>query len=199
MKYFIPLFIWLGLSLPAFAQHGYTDSIKTFQVQYIRDLYPIIKKDTAHIRFFPVVPALRVKAQVTLLQDQPVFKLVTSSGKSKEARKYALLRFTLKGATYQLYAYQLLGLLKKEETALHLFLPFTDNSSGRESYGGGRYIDMEISDISGDSATIDFNKAYNPYCAFTTGYNCPVPPRENYLPVTIKAGERYQARKFKHE
>ena len=114
MKYFIPVFIWLGLSLQAFAQHGYTDSIKTFQVQYIRDLYPIIKKDTAHIRFFPVVPALRVKAQVTLLQDQPVFKLVTSSGKSKEARKYALLRFTLKGATYQLYAYQLLGLLKKE-------------------------------------------------------------------------------------
>lgn len=198
MKYLITLLLCLGFAMSASAQTGYTDSIKTFQVQYINDLFAIIKQDTAHIRFYRVNPALRTKASVTLLQDQPVFKLVTSSGKSKEARKYALLRFTIKGKTCQLYAYQLLGLMNKAQTAKHLFLPFIDRSSGKESYGGGRYIDLETDDIQNNEVTIDFNKAYNPYCAFTTGYNCPIPPRENSLPVVIKAGERYQPEHFKH-
>jgi uncharacterized protein (DUF1684 family) len=198
MKYLVPLFLCLGLTIQAPAQTSYTDSIKLFQVQYINDLFAVIKQDTAHIRFYPVNPALLTKASVTLLQDQPVFKLVTSSGKSKEARKYALLRFTIKGKACQLYAYQLLGLMSKAETARHLFLPFIDRSSGKESYGGGRYIDLETDDIQNNEAIIDFNKAYNPYCAFTTGYNCPIPPGENSLPVVIKAGERYQPSHFKH-
>lgn len=199
MKYLIVLLLGLGSVTLTNAQQSYTDSLQAFRVKYLDELYPIIKADTAHIRFYPVHAALRVKAKVELLQDQPVFKLATSSGKTKEARKYALLRFKLKGKTCSLYAYQLLGLMSKEETARHLFLPFTDLSSGGESYGGGRYIDLEIDDIQADqTVTIDFNKAYNPYCAFTTGYNCPVPPRENALPVSIKAGERYQPEKFEH-
>ncbi len=199
MKYLIVLLLSLANTGLIHAQQSYPDSIQSFRVKYLDDLYPIIKADTAHIRFYPVNAAFKVKARVTLLQDQPVFKLATSSGKTKEARKYALLHFRLKGKNYSLYAYQLLGLMNKEETAQHLFLPFTDGSSGGESYGGGRYIDLEIDDIQADqTVTIDFNKAYNPYCAFTTGYNCPVPPRENALPVSIKAGERYQPEKFEH-
>lgn len=199
MKYLIVLLLSLANAGLVHAQQSYPDSIQSFRVKYLDDLYPIIKADTAHIRFYPVNAAFKVKAGVTLLQDQPVFKLATSSGKTKEARKYALLHFRLKGKNCSLYAYQLLGLMNKEETARHLFLPFTDGSSGGESYGGGRYIDLEIDDIQADQTVIiDFNKAYNPYCAFTTGYNCPVPPRENALPVSIKAGERYQPEKFEH-
>ncbi len=72
----------------------------------------------------------------------------------------------------------------------HLFLPFTDLTSGEESYGGGRYIDLETTGIINNRLVIDFNKAYNPYCTYSDGYNCPIPPRENDLPVAIRAGEK---------
>jgi uncharacterized protein (DUF1684 family) len=72
----------------------------------------------------------------------------------------------------------------------YLFLLFTDATSGADSYGGGRYIDLSMQDIIDNSVLIDFNKAYNPYCAYASGYNCPIPPRENHIPFPIKAGEK---------
>ncbi|HEX6333812.1 MAG TPA: DUF1684 domain-containing protein, partial [Flavisolibacter sp.] len=72
----------------------------------------------------------------------------------------------------------------------HLFLPFTDATTGKTTYEVGRYIDLQITDIREGWVTIDFNKAYNPYCAYTSGYNCPIPPAENRLPVAIEAGEK---------
>ena len=79
--------------------------------------------------------------------------------------------------------------MSSEKYKDYLFIPFTDKTSGIETYGGGRYIDLVLSDIVNKTCTIDFNKAYNPYCAYTAGYNCPIPPKENDLPVAIKAGE----------
>jgi uncharacterized protein (DUF1684 family) len=73
----------------------------------------------------------------------------------------------------------------------HLFLPFTDLTSGEETYTAGRYIDLSFEDIIDNKVVIDFNKAYNPYCAYVSGkYNCPIPPRENTLSVAILAGEK---------
>lgn len=189
----------LLLYVPA---EGYTQSagdINAYRRHYIEDLYPIIKDDTSHIRFFPENPGLAVEATVVPLANRPPFKMVTSSGTSKEAQQYALLQFRIGKKDYQLYAYQLLKLKEKPETAKDLFLPFIDATCGRESYGGGRYIDLHLDSIKNGKIRIDFNKAYNPYCAFTTGYNCPVPPRENALPVAIRAGERYQKNKFHRE
>jgi uncharacterized protein len=74
------------------------------------------------------------------------------------------------------------------------FIPFIDEGSGQSSYEGGRYLDFKMSNIVDNKLIIDFNKAYNPYCAFTTGYNCPIPPSENTLPVVITAGEKMFAR-----
>ena len=198
MKYpFLLILLCLGtFSVPA--QSSGSATLTDFRKHYVTDLYEIIKSDTAHIRFYPEDKNFVVNAAVKLLPDEKVFKLTTSSGKKKEARKYALLSFTVNGKSCALYVYQLLALTAKEETANHLFLPFIDETSGKESYGGGRYIDLEIPDIKNGSVTIDFNKAYNPYCAFTTGYNCPIPPRENTLSLAVKAGERYNAKKFKH-
>ncbi len=71
----------------------------------------------------------------------------------------------------------------------HLFLPFTDLTNGDQTYGGGRYIDLSRADVEKKEVWIDFNHAYNPWCAYSDGYNCPVPPRENALPVAILAGE----------
>jgi uncharacterized protein len=182
----------------SFAQKAYTNSIKAYQIKYIDELEPIIKNDTAYIRFYPISPSYKIKATVEILNNQPVFKMTTSSGKTKEAQKYALVKFSLGGKAYQLYAYQLLALKNNAETANLFFIPFLDKTSGNQSYGGGRYIDFKTDDISTNSLLIDFNKAYNPYCAFTKGYNCPVPPRENMLNAAIKAGERYLADKFEH-
>ncbi|MEP6676718.1 MAG: DUF1684 domain-containing protein [Ferruginibacter sp.] len=77
----------------------------------------------------------------------------------------------------------------------YLFIPFTDITSGNTSYGGGRYIDVEKKDIKNNQLDLDFNKAYNPYCAYTTGYNCPIPPRENNLAIEILAGEKDYGKK----
>ena len=80
-------------------------------------------------------------------------------------------------------------LLETEKYKNDFFIPFTDGTSGIDSYMGGKYIDFSTTDSSNDKLLIDFNKSYNPYCAFKIGYNCPIPPKENALEVQIRAGE----------
>jgi uncharacterized protein (DUF1684 family) len=198
MKFRLLLAAALIFSTASGAQTKYADSLKAHRKEYVTDLYKIIKDDTAFLAFFPANKQMIVSATVQLLPDEKPFKLTTSSGKTKEAQKYAALYFVLNGKACKLYVYQLLALKEKAETANDLFLPFVDQTSGKESYGGGRYIDLLTTDIRGNKIRIDFNKAYNPYCAFTTGYNCPIPPRENTLPVAVKAGEKYRKEKFRH-
>ena len=79
--------------------------------------------------------------------------------------------------------------MNDEKYKNYLFVPYTDLTSGNKSYGGGKYLDFMMEDIQNNMLLIDFNKAYNPYCAYTSGYNCPIPPRENNLLIAIKAGE----------
>ena len=82
-----------------------------------------------------------------------------------------------------------MDLIKSTEYKDYLFIPFTDATNGAETYEGGRYIDLTIPAT--DKITLDFNKAYHPYCAYTDGYNCPIPPQENHVPVRIEAGVRF--------
>ena len=82
--------------------------------------------------------------------------------------------------------YQNQDLTKKDGFDNYLFLPFLDDTNGEESYGGGRYIDLRIP--KNDELVIDFNKAYNPYCAYNEKYSCPIVPRENYLALKVEAG-----------
>ena len=93
------------------------------------------------------------------------------------------------GKEYKLNVYQSIDLLKDRKYRNYLFIPFRDATSGKETYGGGRYIELTIPRA--DTIMINFNLAYHPYCAYTEGYNCPIPPRENYLPVKIEAGVRF--------
>jgi uncharacterized protein (DUF1684 family) len=81
-----------------------------------------------------------------------------------------------------------MALKKQKEYKKYLFIPFRDLTSGKESYGGGRYIDTEIP--AGETLILDFNRAYNPYCAYSHRYSCPIPPEENTLKVEIRAGEK---------
>lgn len=169
-----------------------------FKQQYKNDLFEIIKSDTANISFYDYNPKMIIVAEVQLLENQPVFKMATHSGKTKDAQKYARIKFMVNRKQYQLYLYQLLSLKADSSMADELFLPFRDKTSGSTSYGGGRYLDFKIGDIQNGSLKIDFNRAYNPYCAFTTGYNCPIPPGENTLAIDVLAGESYKADKFQH-
>ena len=115
----------------------------------------------------------------------------TSGIIKKTFRVYGVLHFTINDTAVSLNIYQSQNLMNTDEYKNHLFLPFTDLSSGEETYAAGRYIDMSTADIINNKVVIDFNKAYNPYCAYVSGkYNCPIPPKENQLPVMIAAGEK---------
>ena len=174
---------------------GYADSIKAFRADYIQNhelLTTAEQKD--FLRFYPLDPAYRVAARFERYVDSPWFPMATSGKSPQIQRKYGRLTFSFHDTVVHLMVYQSQDLMDRASTRDYLFIPFTDATSGIDSYGGGRYIDCVIDDIRKGILVLDFNKAYNPYCAYTTGYNCPIPPRENDLPVAIKAGEKNYAK-----
>jgi uncharacterized protein (DUF1684 family) len=136
------------------------------------------------LSYFPVDSAYRVPA--TLLEDQftsqVIYQLKTSTSRMREMRKVGSLTFTLSGTQYMLTAFA------EEGGLARLFVPFGDLTNGAETYGGGRYLDLDR------NATglydLDFNRAYHPYCVYDVTFDCPYPPSENRLPVAIRAGER---------
>ncbi len=116
------------------------------------------------------------------------FFMTTSSGKKKKFRQYGILSFELDGKKLKLPIYQNIKLMEQEKYKDYIFIPFTDLTNGEETYGGGRYIESSIP--TGNSYSLDFNYCFNPYCHYTTGYNCPIPPKVNFLNVRIEAGEK---------
>lgn len=141
--------------------------------------------------FFPISQQYAVTAKLVKTKNAEPFEIPTSSGKSKKYREYGKLYFKLNGKQQVLTVYQSLQLLEDPEYQDYLFLPFRDLTNGKETYGGGRYLDLTISEK--EEIIIDFNKAYHPYCAYNaTDYNCPIVPRENWLNIRIKAGVKYE-------
>ena len=116
------------------------------------------------------------------------FLMKTSTDRLPEYSLYGVVKFRHNGKTYKLNVYQNIELTKKPGFQNYLFLPFTDKTSGNETYGGGRFLDL--TETGSDTLIIDFNKAYNPYCAYNHKYSCPIPPEENDLKIRISAGEK---------
>jgi uncharacterized protein (DUF1684 family) len=145
-------------------------------------------RNFSHLQYFPVDAAYRVEATFLANDADTTFTIETSTGEKRTYVKKGSLQFALHGKRYTLAAYQDRALAGKKEYAKHLFVPFTDATTGKESYGAGRYLDVNSPD--GQTVTLDFNLAYNPYCAYNHNYSCPLPPRENHLPVRIEAGEK---------
>ncbi len=141
--------------------------------------------------FFPIDRKYRVVAQFTKTENAEPFDLPTSSGKTKAYQEYGKAGFILDGKPYTLTLYQSLDLIKQKKYRDYLFLPFRDTTNGKETYGGGKYMDLAIP--KGNTIILDFNKSYQPYCAYNAyDYNCPVVPEENRLPVAIRAGVMYE-------
>lgn len=173
----------------AFTQTSYEDSLNLFLKKYVADHEVVTGNDKQKMKFYPVQQQYRINAVFERKENSPWFMMSTSGNTKQQYRIYGVIRLNIHDTAVALHIYQSRSLMSSEKYKEHLFIPFTDLTSGRETYGGGRYIDLNISDISNNTYVIDFNKAYNPYCAYTTGYNCPIPPKENDLAVAIKAGE----------
>lgn len=175
----------------AFAQKNdtYTAAIKAYQKIYV-DSHEVVKgKDKKQFHFFPINKNYNVSAYFERIYDTVGFTMNTSAGTLKYYYKYGRLDFVIDGRECLLFVYQGKDLMQTEQYKDYLFVPFTDATTGNESYGSGRYLEFYKYDIAGDSLRVDFNKAYNPYCAYATGFKCPVPPKENRLILPIKAGE----------
>jgi len=138
------------------------------------------------LEFYPIDEKFMVEAKFVRTPKEKVFKMKTSTTRLPEYKKYGELFFQIDGKSFKLNVYQNIELSKKEGYEDYLFLPFSDLTCGKESYIGGRYIDMRIPKT--NTVTIDFNKAYNPYCAYNHKYSCPIVPLENDLGIEILAG-----------
>jgi hypothetical protein len=137
--------------------------------------------------YYAVDERFRVPASLQVVRGEDTMEMSTSTGTRRAMRRIGTLAFTLNGQPLTLTAFTEAA----DTTLLRLFVPFGDLTNQSETYRAGRYIDLER------TATglydLDFNRAYHPFCLFNTTYECPIPPRENHLPVPVRAGERLSA------
>lgn len=177
-------------------EKSYNDEIKLFQYK-LNTYYsnastsPLTKEDLKTFKsltFFKIDETYKVEANFKLTPNTPIFAMPTTTDRLPLYRKYGIATFTLNGKKLQLSLFQYQNSMTSFDNENILFLPFKDTSNGTESYGGGRYIDIELPEKNSKTIVIDFNKSYNPYCAYNYKYSCPIPPSENNLPIAILAG-----------
>ncbi len=135
--------------------------------------------------YFPIDAKYKVNARVERLDTKSVIQLADNKGEKQRYQRFAWLHFRLDGQAHKLMVLKPAGFGAND----FFFLAFSDETSGDTSYGGGRYLDVEIG--KSDKVVLDFNLAYSPYCAYVEEYSCPLPLRENRLGLLIEAGEKY--------
>jgi uncharacterized protein len=190
MKIIIPLFFFLPFLANA-QQLTYEDSLTAFIQKYVSEHEVVTKaKDKKKMGFYPVNRLYRISCKFEPSNSVNWFLMEASGNIKNEYRVYGTISFMHHDTLVKLNLYQSKELMKTVEYKEHLFIPFADATTGFETYSGGRYIDLNISDIKENLVVIDFNKAYNPYCAYNHSYSCPLPPKENHIAVAIKAGEK---------
>ncbi|WP_231427610.1 DUF1684 domain-containing protein [Pedobacter sp. Leaf250] len=192
----------LFISLNTFAQ-SYSEQIAKHRESYKQDFIkesnsPLKESDLQNLHFFEADSTYKILADVEILKNEKVFKMPTYDGTSKEFYRYAKVNFKINGKAIIMTLYKSIALASNPIYKDLLFLPFTDETNNKETYGGGRYIDLSSKEIIDNKIEIDFNKAYNPYCAYSDGYRCPVPPEENDLQIALKAGEKTYTGEKKH-
>jgi hypothetical protein len=190
MKNLLLVFLLLA-SATVFAQKSYEDSLQAFREYYVQTHEVVKGEDRKAMQFYPVDKNYRIVATFTKAKESNWITFPTSAKLTKAFKVYGLLSFAINGKPFRLNVYQSQELMSNEEYKNYLFLPFTDFTTGDETYEGGRYLDLSSKDIRNNTLVLDFNKAYNPYCAYESGkYNCPIPPGANALPTVIRAGEK---------
>lgn len=173
----------------------YADSIAAFRKNYVKDLLgdpraPIKSSQVKYLDFFQPDHKYCVVASYVKPFDNSPFMMDTHSGKQKPFRDVGMLFFTLNNEQLSLHVYQVVDLVNTSAHKDELFIPFNDLTNYETTYAGGRYIDLTLQDIRDGKVVLDFNKCYNPYCAYADGFSCPIPPKENSLHTRINAGEK---------
>ena len=192
-RYLLVLFSLL-LFLNCENKKRYDKNLTPFQKEmneFFKDasISPLKEKDLKNFKgldFFAFDSSYVVNAALIRTPEEKSFKMKTTTDMLPEYIKYGIVTFDLFGKSHSLNIYKNLEDINKEGYREYLFLPFLDDTNGFESYGGGRYIDLDVTEE--DNLVIDFNSAYNPYCVYDEKYSCPIVPRENYLPLEINAG-----------
>lgn len=133
------------------------------------------------LAYYPVDPAMRFRARMERHADPKTIELQTSDGAARQYRNVGHVEVPIEGQRVRIQLYQKVG-------SDSLFVPFRDKTSGKETYGAGRYLDLRLEP--GDEVDLDLNLAYHPYCAYNDAFSCPFPPPENWLQVPVRAGER---------
>jgi hypothetical protein len=153
---------------------------------------PLKKKDLKEFKgldFFPIDSSFIVTAKLEKTANAPTFEMATTTDRKPLYKEFGILNFILRGKKCELTIYQSQDDLTDEKFKDYLFIPFTDGTSGNQSYGGGRYMDVMTTDENTDGTIVlNFNNTYNPYCAYNEKYSCPLTPRKNHLSVEVKAG-----------
>jgi Uncharacterized conserved protein len=147
-------------------------------------LMPEQKRNFKGLEYFPEDPTLRLEVEVERLFDQVPIQMQTSTGGVQMYVRHSRFKFQVDGQDAELTIYQ------NEDG---YFLPFVDALAGKETYPAGRYLEPD--ELHGNRFLVDFNLAYNPYCAYNEMWSCPITPAENRLKVPIRAGEKL----FEHE
>lgn len=142
-------------------------------------LTPEQKQVFSGLSYFDEDPDLRLEVSVEKFSDQIKFEMQTSTGQTQTYTRYGSFKFDLGGQVVELIIYS---------SPHGFFLPFVDGLAGQETYPAGRYLDPEP--LAGDRFLVDFNLAYNPYCAYNEMWSCPLTPPENRLHLPIRAGEK---------
>jgi uncharacterized protein (DUF1684 family) len=158
---------------------------------------PIPVKDRMQfggLRYYPFDPALRFMVKLSRYPRPERIRLGTNTGELREALKYGYFDFEIGGRPCRLQVFRTED--SPEQGVPYLFIPFRDSTSGSETYGAGRYI--ELRENTSGTYELDFNRAYNPSCAYSEGFSCPVPPPENTLRVAVRAGEMNYAPAGEH-
>ncbi len=167
------------------------DSLRMVTDEEFRDPdhSPLNPKDRRHfeaLEYFAFNPHFVLQARFEATPGEEPFRMRTTTSRMANYVKIGYLHFQIDSQNCRLAVYQNLDLIKRPGFENYLFLPFYDLTNSEETYGGGRYLDLQ--GPLGDSVIIDFNRAYNPYCAYSDRYSCPIPPMENRLRVRIEAG-----------
>jgi len=196
MKKLIGIIVLMFCLVSVEAQ-DFEKEIKRYRRQQNREFYnpdtsPLTDEQRKKFKghdFYPADEAYRVTARFEATPDSKPFPLGTSKGRTHLYRRLGILHFELDGEFYTLEAYLRQQSFSMRSQKVYVFLPVVDATTGDETYGAGRYLHYE-GIPEGTEWVIDFNKLYNPTCAYNDRFDCPKVPEPNHLPIAIKAGIR---------
>jgi len=196
MKCIIRTLLFILVISNAYGQ-SYKDSLQQYKEHYKQELLVnglIKENETKYLKFFALDTRYRFVANFTPTPGSEPFLMDSHGGEKKPFKEYGVLTFSKDDTICTLHVYQYLNQLGMPAQGNMLFIPFTDETTYTETFGGGRYVNLRIPEIKNNTCLLDFNKCYNPYCAYKDGYSCPIPPEVNRLHVAILAGEKMYAK-----